>query len=65
MSAKPICDLTVEELFAQTQGEMRAIALEAKDGILVGGLIVIRGERNFDLVCSFLTKPKEPIAPVI
>lgn len=40
---------------------MRAVAIEGSDGIICGGVIIVRGEREFDILCAFLKKPTKEI----
>ena len=50
----------VADLFQQSinQQPMRAIKVESASGQLQGGILIVRGEREFALVCQLLTKPK-------
>lgn len=50
-----VIDLFCESIARQP---MRAIQIESASGQLQGGILIVRGERDFALLCQFLTKPK-------
>lgn len=55
---------TLEELLWSQAQVMRAIEVESTDGVRIGGVILVRDERTFDLLCQFLTKAKaQPTLP--
>lgn len=58
-AAMPISgDISLEALVSDSfkRSAMRPVKLEGKDGILVGGIIIVRGEREFDLLCAFINQ---------
>lgn len=50
----------VETLFHESieRQPMRAIQVESAAGQLLGGILIVRGEHQFDLLCQLLSQPK-------
>lgn len=58
---------TVEQLVSESfkRQPMRAIEVGGADGIIVGGILIVRGEREFQLLCSYLMQPKPEIKEML
>lgn len=53
---------TVTDLFMDSiqQTAIKPITFEGKDGIVMGGMLIVRGEREFELLCAFIRNHSRP-----